>query len=809
MRKDSTLSYFDQRRPDNMERLLPVVPTAPHRVPVGTLSWGSRDSPASWAEFAQEVVDSLPPDAVFFLDASFLHRQEIPGEVIDALMSRRIAITQLIWGELQDWVRNPFANARFRDVLVNARANGNPSVIFFDPSEFPEDVHESIRYYVSLLLARKYIGVSLKKSHTNSGERELSVEELVSRIQSRVGDRGALLARKGLEDHGKPNFGADEDLVVTAIAYAIVTGYATCILTRDRDPLEQFRKFIYLLDTHYRSSLIGESFLDTPENFIKSDGFAETPRDCFEGGERCVLDLPRRFTEWVLPRRSCPVDVRCDRFAGNDARMRIASLEFCAQREMLKLLQIKGKSGGRNYPFPDGRNCHLAISPPFISQMNGKVIVGRDRTIEFGPFSGPIVDVEYALQEVQRFSRSIVDESESVTTGGTPGMKLADFFLPERLAFSSPPDWRSLEWTELSRAIQFFDAAALFCVDRGVMPRLRTDARQALIARRFGWSTSIRDSTLAAESSKVLTVGERRALNEMIAFDLRQHAPYEYGFGHYLALLGLRRQFATVIRQRLNKEYGRDCKDGEVGAIAEHYGGIRARRLAEQGELPHYDPLLFAGDELLVYGAITGVVKGADIVFLTEDPLFMDQFLKLGCLWGSDYIASQFGRRYGGVPSAFPTFDARESSPNPITTIFGRAQLCNLRSGWHEKILPHNPFLINLHCWLLGRDDGDSVRFAALTFCAERGMHNLLRVKGATGGRNVEGLDGRNLRAVFDVNGEAVVTIWNDRMIPIGALDFPEDDRLELRVPSLAAADISRIHMNEGPFAVPWHEAAS
>ncbi|MBN1588539.1 MAG: hypothetical protein JW888_03400 [Pirellulales bacterium] len=293
----------------------------------------------------------------------------------------------------------------------------------------------------------------------------------------------------------------------------------------------------------------------------------------------------------------------------------------------------------------------------------------------------------------------------------------------------------------------------------------------------------------------------------MLAFDVRRHAPYDYGFGCYLALLTLRRQFGKVIRERVWKEYGRECRTEEMEAIAEHYGGLCARRLARQGELNRRDPLLFAADELLVYGAISAVIKGSDVVFLTRDPLFMDQFVELMSLLGSDYIASEYGRRYAEDPTAFPDFGTRKNCTNPFTMTFGKAVRGNLRQGWDQAILPRTPYLINLHCWLLGRDDGDSVRLAASTFSGERGMHNLLRVKGLTGGRNVEGLDGRNIRAALRKCGkEVTMSIWEDRMIHIGATEFPQDDRLDLRIPSIAAADISRVHSNVRQMAIPWYE---
>ncbi len=86
-------------------------------------------------------------------------------------------------------------------------------------------------------------------------------------------------------------------------------------------------------------------------------------------------------------------------------------------------------------------------------------------------------------------------------------------------------------------------------------------------------------------------------------------------------------------------------------------------------------------------------------------------------------------------------------------------------------------------------------------------MHNLLRIKGATLGKNVERSDGRNIRAVYGPpGGEATITLWHDRMVPLGTAEFPSDDRLDLRVESVAAADISIIHSRDGEPLTPWFE---
>ena len=126
------------------------------------------------------------------------------------------------------------------------------SVLWLNSENSSEAVNQSVQYYISLLVARKHIAVHLRQKGPKNGEAKASDDELTRMLQSRVGDRGVELGKKAIEDHEKPNYKADEESVVAAIAHAILSGQETVILTRDRDPLEQFRKLIYLLDTNYR-----------------------------------------------------------------------------------------------------------------------------------------------------------------------------------------------------------------------------------------------------------------------------------------------------------------------------------------------------------------------------------------------------------------------------------------------------------------------------------------------------------------------------------------------------------------------------
>jgi hypothetical protein len=484
--------------------------------------------------------------------------------------------------------------------------------------------------------------------------------------------------------------------------------------------------------------------------------------------------------------------------------MKFASLSFGAVGDMSRLLEVKGRTGGRNFDFDDNRNCHLVVSPPFAPQLTGCAILAQDENIQYGDFLGPSVDLEYAVQEIQRFRRAAIDLTVNHTPGGTRGMQLADFFLKERLGLSCESAWSDFSWVDLTTAIRHYDAAATFIVDDGVLESLPPEVCAAVVERHPWWSSQVRKATVA-RAPQLLSQNFAKAFVSRPGIDIKLDAPHELGLGHYLALLALRKQFSTIIRNRVQYEHGRACRDGEVELIAEHYGGERTRRLATYVQGRSDTPNLFDGDEMLVYGVIASIIEGADVVFLTRDPAFMDQLATLASLIGADYVASQFGLRRHADAAHAPNLGGRESSRECGIDVFGQAAALKLGPNWKSEILPLNPYLLNIQCWLLGVPAKHGVRFAVLNYCAERGMHNLLQVKGVTRGRNVDGFHGRNIRAGFS-NEAAVVTIWNDRYVPIGSNDFPRDARLDHRVDRLAAADMLRVHMNQEGLSLPWHE---
>ena len=419
-----TLNYFasGKRSDGTVCRLGPAPGEIPeNRQAVSRLGCCGNEFITDWELFAKSIRDSALPDAMFFLDSSFVGRRDVPRTVWDSILSRELIITPLVWQEMHDWVENPFANKWLRDVLVAAKRDGHDSIVFLETDSWTTDIKASARYYVELLLARKLIGHAEAKEFRRKYGRDPDSEELTQILQRKVHDRGLLLAKKGLDDNSKPNFATDEQLVVAATFQAILSGREATILTFDGDLLEQFYKCISIIDTSYRSMLAADSIRETPENVLQ---FSIPHQGVFHLLFRTngieAMELPHGFLEWVLPTNYSFVNVHCWRFAHSTDRLKIAALNFCAEKEIAKLLDIKGRSVGTNTELLGGKNLHIMLAPPFPNGLGGKAIIGEDRLIPFGHSAFPMIDLNYVLMEVEHFKILDVTDADSHDVSAAP-----------------------------------------------------------------------------------------------------------------------------------------------------------------------------------------------------------------------------------------------------------------------------------------------------------------------------------------------------------------------------------------------------
>ena len=367
------------------------------RAPTPKLSWTNTDLEA-W-------ISGTLPGAIFFLDTGILTR-ELDPSIWNVLTGKRIPITPGVTRELLPWLRNPFCNRAIRDSVVAAFTQGSHSS---PPSQFPRSgfglfapgetfTAHGYEYYLNLLALRKMMGPVATAVLTKRLGRAPSQDEFHAEVQSQFGERGYLLARKGLEAQNSPNRLTDEHTVVTAMLTAITTGNEVVIMTRDPDVLEQYAKLCTLVKEHYRATLVAELYASDPKAF----GFKTVPvidydvRARFSGESALMLETDdAEFNP--LPRKFHFVNIYCLLLGGAPNDMKATVSNFCAETEMAQSLRMKASTDGLTTDKFDGRNCIILTKHLTPERQKVMVLIGQERKARFGHFSPGIDDVHNTL----------------------------------------------------------------------------------------------------------------------------------------------------------------------------------------------------------------------------------------------------------------------------------------------------------------------------------------------------------------------------------------------------------------------------
>lgn len=255
-------------------------------------------------------------------------------------------------------------------------------------------------YYVNLLSLRKLAGVRVSKELLRELGREPTENEVRNRLNHDLHQRIAPIAFKGWKDRHKRNFLADEELVVSAVLTAILTGETTAILTRDTDVFEQFTKLFELLTNDYACYRFGIVRHFSPKGVpmfpLSISPGAEEPHG-FLGTEVEHVVLPRHEVERLPPSTHTPVHCFCVLVGNTCDDPKISIVGVCLEREMDALLEVKSKATGRNTEYFGNKNVIAGVHVQ--PDRNGILFtLGEELIIDYEGVQQTWYDVQRAMK---------------------------------------------------------------------------------------------------------------------------------------------------------------------------------------------------------------------------------------------------------------------------------------------------------------------------------------------------------------------------------------------------------------------------
>jgi hypothetical protein len=197
--------------------------------------------------------------------------------------------------------------------------------------------------------------------------------------------------------------------------------------------------------------------------------------------------------------------------------------------------------------------------------------------------------------------------------------------------------------------------------------------------------------------------------------------------------------------------------------------GPRAYHLAKKGYEERQAQPRFTDEVLVCLAFVNAILTGRETVILTKDYDLLEQFYKLQWLLDTHYRAYLLAQRIRADERAFVRHSLPSTDPW-IQRVFvaETGYLLERSDALLDEILPNTCEPVMLYCYVMGE------RLSSMTFCAERGLRQLLEVKSKTGGLNTNQLDGRNchiwlspLKVPRKVRGCAAIV--TDICVPIPA----------------------------------------
>jgi len=272
------------------------------------------------------------------------------------------------------------------------------SCFCLDPREDAE-LFRSFYSYIRLLGLRRALGLPSEAIATCLGAKSLSKSDMLNAVKDRVGLRAQRLAQKGrkdVESGGQININ-DESLLAHAVALSLVSGVETVVVTSDYDLVEIFYKFQWFIDTHYRAWLAAKQLFAAGAKPVACKAGLT---NWFDGPVALYEKQSTNLSE-VLPFHYEPVAVHV---VYTDSRGDGLWCSFIFEREMLGMLRMRGRTGGRCTDLFGVANLHVDLVP-LGGDLSRYVGVAEDRRMELDEvkmYLSPL-DATHAVSCMERF----------------------------------------------------------------------------------------------------------------------------------------------------------------------------------------------------------------------------------------------------------------------------------------------------------------------------------------------------------------------------------------------------------------------
>lgn len=373
------------------------------------------------------------------------------------------------------------------------------------------------------------------------------------------------------------------------------------------------------------------------------------------------------------------------------------------------------------------------------------------------------------------------------------GFSIGHFEVDKRLAFSGETKWHRVESGDFASGLQ--------CQPRWSRAFVYPEALELLIGNvEYIEAVKFLASNRAVVVPKGFAMG-RNWLVEQESFDseVGSISPFDY-----LLQLSHKRCFGRIIARALERKNGSPpTVDSLRSEILEfRFGNRRFLRANLAGDLSH-PCQIDQSDEFLLNACYESIICGHDALLITTDKTVLEQFITLLCRLERDYRAAMLSDwAFASRPSQeFPNLEECRN-----LGFISEMQILTLNAQEVEKLMPTDPWPINLHCWLI-EPEPMSMKVLPISFRAERPMHKLFSIRNENRGRNAALPDNVNVHFSWQEQAGGLIGrihFAKGSQLAVGSEDFPlaiEPER-ELSSWIYELFDVQNLC---DPIALPWH----